>query len=141
MCGVWKPECGVEAQNTDFSGFPFRTPRSELRTSSILGQVLRHLTLRVGVRPDVQVEVILVDVHDLDPLLLDVLRERVVALDRFGVVDDAFPVAVVQLGRPDQPPLKCTRQPLGATGGMPQRWLGTICVSNFIANARWRFGM
>jgi hypothetical protein len=70
--------------------------------TSILGHVLSDLPLDVWVRSHVKVQVILVDVDNLDPLLFRVAGERVIALDCFGVINHAFPVAMVQLCRPDE---------------------------------------
>src|SRR5262245_8000886 len=49
-----------------------------------------------------QVQEILVDVHDLRAAALRLHRERVADLDRFGEVDRAFPVTMMQLSRSDQ---------------------------------------
>jgi len=70
--------------------------------ASILGHFLSNLALDIRIRSDVEVEVVLIDVHHLNAVPLRVLREGVVTLDHFRVIDDTFPVAVVQLGHTNE---------------------------------------
>ena len=58
--------------------------------------------LQCRVVAGIKVQMVLVDVNDFDALFLALEREGVTRFHGFGVVDGALPMAVVQLGRPDQ---------------------------------------
>jgi hypothetical protein len=68
----------------------------------MLGNVLSDSPLFFWIRSHIKVELILVYVKHLHPLLSRATREGVVGLDSLGVVDRAFPVAMVQLDRSDE---------------------------------------
>src|SRR5207253_752299 len=74
------------------------TPRRRSRAA----EVALDRPLRLRRAAGVEVQVVEVDVHHLHARLDAAEGERVARFDGFGVADRAFPVAMVQLRRPDE---------------------------------------